>query len=74
MEGGSKGGRATSSPAPNVLLRVCWLEHLTVLQASPADAREAVPETNDSAVQGRGDDAVGEIARELVARTGRTLH
>ena len=50
---------------------------LSTLQCSkPAlrDAREAVPETNDSAVQGRGDDAVDEIARELVARTGRTLH
>ena len=36
-----------------------------MLQASPADTREAVPETNDSAVQGRGDDAVGEVAREV---------
>ena len=56
-------------------VRLTWiLEHLRVLQASPADAREAVPETNDSAVQGPGDDVVREIARELVAWTGRTLH
>ena len=41
---------------------------------SPADTREAVPETNDGAVQGRGDDAVGDVAREVGRRTGRTLH
>ena len=53
---------------------VGWLKHLIVLQASPADTREAVPETNDGAVQGRGDDAVGDVAREVGRRTGRTLH
>jgi len=36
-----------------------------VLQASPADARKAVREPNDSAVQGRSHDEVGEAAREV---------
>ena len=53
--------------------RVGWLEHLIVLQASPADTREAVPETNDGAVQGHGDDACDPTARPSPCTTGKRL-
>ena len=46
-----------------------------VLRASPAAALEAgAGDTNDSAVHVLGDDAVGEIARELVAEADWTPH
>ena len=71
--GGSKGGVEPPLVSRSVQHCVCWLNYLTVVQASPADARETLPARGRSRRwPGRPGQASRPLGHQLDGQRGRT--